>query len=59
MRNISDDIIVFGCYQEHDQRLEATFKRLQEKHLTVNKDKCEVNKPSLEFFRYVFAHWSM
>ena len=37
VRNISDDIIVFGCnWQEHDQRLKATFKRLQEKHLTVN-----------------------
>ena len=55
VRNISDDIIVFGCYQEHDQRLGATFKRLQEKHLTVNNDKCELNKPSLEFFRYVFG----
>ena len=31
-RNISDDIIVFGCnHQKHDQMLEATFKRLQEK----------------------------
>ena len=48
VRNISDDIIVFGCnQQEHDQRLEATFKTLQEKHLTVNKDKCELNKPGL------------
>ena len=56
MRNISDDIIVFGCYQqEHDQRLEATFKRLQDKHLTVNKDKCELNKPSLEFYGYAFG----
>ena len=41
---ICDDIIVFGCnQQEHDQRLEATFKRLKEKHLTVKKDKCELN----------------
>ena len=56
VRNISDDIIVFGCnQQEHDQRLEATLKRLQEKHLTVNKDKCELNKPSLEFYGYVFG----
>ena len=51
MQNISEDIMGFGCnQQEHDQRLEATFKRLQDKHLTVNKDKCELNKPSLEFY---------
>ena len=41
---ICDDIIVFGCnQQEHDQRLEATFKRLNEKHLTVNKDKLKLS----------------
>ena len=30
-------------------------------HLTVNKDKCELNKPSLEFYGYVFgekAFWA-
>ena len=47
MRNISGDIIVFRCnQQEHDQRLEATFKRLKDKHLTVNKDKCKLNEPN-------------
>ena len=39
VRNISDDIIVYGCTQEaHDKRLAATISRLQEKHLTLNKE---------------------
>ena len=45
VKNISDDIIVFGKDQdEHDRRLEATFMRLKEKNLTLNKDKFEFNK---------------
>ena len=56
VRNISDDIIVYGCTQEaHDKRLAATLSRLQEKHLTLNKEKCEFNKHKLEFFGYVFG----
>lgn len=56
VRNNSDDIIVFGkTQQEHDIRLEATLKRLQEKNLTLNKSKCEFNKTQLEFFGYIFS----
>ena len=56
--NISDDtgIIVFGETQEkHDEALEALFRRLLSVGLTVNKEKCEFNKKSLEFFRFVFS----
>ena len=39
--NLSDDILVFGKSQEeHDQALEATFKRLRESGLTLNWNKC-------------------
>lgn len=56
VRNISDDIIVFGENQlEHDKNLEAVFKRLSERNLTLNKDKCEFNKSQLEFYGYVFS----
>lgn len=56
VRNISDDIIVFGENQlEHDINLEAVFKRLSERNLTLNKDKCEFNKSQLEFYGYVFS----
>ena len=56
VRNISDDIIVYGRNQhEHDERLEAVLKRLQDRNLTLNKAKCEFNKHKLEFFGYVFG----
>lgn len=43
--NISDDIIVFGeNYFENDKNLEVVFKRLFERNLILNKDKCEFNK---------------
>ncbi|XP_052777873.1 uncharacterized protein K02A2.6-like [Mya arenaria] len=56
VQNISDDIIVHGNSQEqHDSRLAAALRRLQEKGLTLNKQKCEFNKKTLEFFGYIFS----
>ena len=53
--NISDDIPVFGATQEeHDKNLKATFARLRECGLTLNRNKCAYNKGTLEFFGYVF-----
>ena len=54
--NISDDIIVFGETQKkHDEALEAVFRKLLRVGLKVNKEKCEFNKRSLEFFAFVFS----
>ena len=56
VRNISDDIIVFGKTQEdHDKNLEAAFARLKEKNLTLNRQKCEFNKDKLVFYGYIFS----
>ena len=56
VKNISDDIIVYGKDQEeHDKRLEATFARLQERHLSLQKKKCEFNKDKIEFYGHVFS----
>lgn len=50
-RNISDDIIVFGKDQEsHDQQLELTLARLQERGLTLNREKCVFSVGELVFF---------
>ena len=58
--NISEDILVFGETQkEHDQALAATFQRLREQRLTLNKLKCEFSKDSLAFFGYVFSATGM
>ena len=56
VKNISDDIIVYGKDQEeYVRRLEAAFARLQEKNLTLNRPKCEFNKDKIEFYGHVFS----
>ena len=51
VKNIADDIIVWGnTQQQHDQRVEQLFARLQEKNLTVNPDKCLFNQTELWFY---------
>ena len=55
-RNISDDIIVFGkTPEEHDTALEAVFKVLLKKGLTLNREKCRFNQSRVEFFGLVFS----
>ncbi len=50
VENISDDIIVHAGDQEmHDQRLHAVIKRLSERGLTLNPEKCQFNKSKLIF----------
>ena len=54
--NISDDILVFGKTQSaHDHSLEAVFRRLKERGLTLNERKCEYSKDKVEFFGYTFS----
>ncbi|CAF1038215.1 unnamed protein product, partial [Brachionus calyciflorus] len=54
--NIHDDIIVYGSNKaEHDERLEAVLKRLNESGLTLNESKCEFCKQSLTFFGMQFS----
>jgi hypothetical protein len=56
VRNISDDIIVFGkSKQDHDTALHAVLSRLHEQGLTVNAEKMALNKSSIEFFGVVFS----
>ena len=54
--NISDDIIVHGkTREEYDQNIEALLNRLQEKNLTLNKDKCEFGKTKIKFYGFIFS----
>ena len=56
VRNISDDIIVFGKdAAEHNANLEQVFKRLGEKGLTVNREKCLFGVAALTFFGVVVS----
>ena len=54
--NISDDILVFSKTQSaHHHSLEAVFRRLKERGLTLNERKCEYSKDKVEFFGYTFS----
>lgn len=45
-----DDIIISGkTKQEHNERVEAVLRRLQDARLRVNKDKCQFGKTSIEY----------
>ena len=54
--NISDDILVHGVTTEqHNESLTRVFQALSDKHVTLNKEKCEFNKSSVEFFGHIFS----
>ena len=40
---------------EHDIALRAVLQRLQDCNLTLNKEKCEYNKKSINFYGYTFS----
>ena len=45
-----DDILVHDkSVKEHDKHLETTLRELQDANLTLNEEKCEFSKPSIEF----------
>ena len=53
-KNIVDDIIIYADNQEdHDKVLKMVQTRLREKNLTLNKNKCELNKSELKFMGHV------
>ena len=55
-KNISDDIVVYGKDQgDQHHALDQTLQRLHQSGLTVNPQKCEFNKTSIEFFGHIFS----
>ena len=51
VKNISDDIIVYGKdEEEHDRNLYGLLKRLQERGMTINRDKCSFKTQKVQFF---------
>ena len=56
VRNIADDIIIFGSnYEEHNKALEECLLRLETHGLTLNMGKCKFLKQNLEFFGMIFS----
>ena len=55
--NIHDDIIIHGrTVKEHDVGLRKTFERIQEKGLTLNRDKCAFSTSKLPFMAYLLSN---
>ena len=66
VRNISDDIIVFGkgrtqeeAQSMHDITLCKVLKCLQDNGLTLNSEKCQFGQPRLEFYGHIFGRNGM
>ena len=56
VRNISDDIIVFGKSQaDHDAALQTVFQKMRENNLTANPAKGLFNQSSIDFFGHNFS----
>ena len=56
VKNIQDDVILSGrTHEEHDERLKLMFKRLADRNITLQLDKCEFNKPTLTFYGFQFS----
>ena len=59
---IVDDILVIGkgaTYEEaiidHDRKIHQLFKRLEEKNITLNKDKCNFKKESVKYMGHIIT----
>ena len=51
-----DDILVFGdTYEQHDQRLEAVLKRIEDNGVTLNIEKCEFAKEKIQFLGHLIG----
>ena len=52
-RNIADDIIVYGKNQsEHDECVSKLLSRLQDKGLTLRREKCQFNQNAVTFYGF-------
>ena len=53
---LMDDVLVHGRTQrEHDERLDAVLKRIQEAGITLNREKCSFSQPQVKFLGQVLS----
>ena len=58
--SISDDLCVFGSdKKEHRENVMAVLNRLSDAGVTVNKEKCSIGAPSMNFFGFHFSENGM
>ena len=55
-QNLYDDIVVHGATkEEHDERLKVVLQKIQDKGLTLNKEKCKFHMSELEFMGHLLS----
>ena len=55
-KNILDDILIHTATQtEYDEKLQKVLTLLQEKGITLNREKCQFNKLMFEFMDHVLS----
>ena len=60
VKNMSDDIIIFGkTKEEHDRNLRNVLTRLRDQNITLRREKCEFNRTELKFYGFVFSDKGM
>ncbi|KAL8622977.1 hypothetical protein ACOMHN_027098 [Nucella lapillus] len=53
---IMDDTIVYGrTEEEHDRRLQAVLKRIEDSGLKLNKEKCHFKKAEVKYFGHIIS----
>ena len=52
---VSDIILHAKDDQQHDDRLEKLLERLQQRGLTLNREKCKFQMPQFEFIEYLLS----
>ena len=56
VRNIHDDIILHGqTTEDHDKQLDQAMERIQNRGLTLNKEKCKFHMSELEFMGHLLS----
>ena len=56
---IKDDIVIFGCGAEHDDRLEKFLARIQDHVLTVRREKCKFGVREVLWFGHIYDKQGM
>ena len=54
--NQTDDTVVYGATKaEHDQRLAAVLRRLEDAGVTLNREKCHFSTTTLKFLGHIIG----
>lgn len=54
--NLSDDILIYGnTVYQHNKSLDMVLTRLNERNLTINREKCIFSATKINFFGYIFS----